>query len=111
MCSSAPVRYAKATAHCICAAVSPRRILKVWGNYRFCPEDTLTRAEAAVMLARLTNYSSLIDYPACGAADVPVSGWYAHEVDAFYDAGIEAAPYFRPDAPFPVRSWPCGCTA
>ena len=69
------------------------------GNYRFCPEDTLTRAEAAVMLARLTNYSSLIDYPACGAADVPVSGWYAHEVDAFYDAGIEAAPYFRPDAP------------
>ena len=69
------------------------------GNYRFCPEDTLTRAEAAVMLARLTNYSSLIDYPACGAADVPVNSWYAHEVDAFYDAGIEAAPYFRPDAP------------
>ena len=69
------------------------------GNYRFCPEDTLTRAEAAVMLARLTNYSSLIDYPACGTADVPVNGWYAHEVDAFYDAGVEAAPYFRPDAP------------
>ena len=69
------------------------------GNYRFCPEDTLTRAEAAVMLARLTNYSSLIDYPACGTADVPVNGWYAHEVDAFYDAGVETAPYFRPDAP------------
>lgn len=69
------------------------------GNHRFCPENTLTRAEAAVMLARLTNYSSLTDYPACGAADVPANGWYAHEVDAFYDAGIETAPYFRPDAP------------
>lgn len=32
------------------------------GNNRFCPENTLTRAEAAVMLARLTNYSDLTVY-------------------------------------------------
>ena len=41
------------------------------GNGRFCPENTLTRAEAAVMLSRLTNYSDLTVYPSCGAADVP----------------------------------------
>ena len=69
------------------------------GNRRFCPENTLTRAEAAVMLARLTNYSDLTVYPRCGAADVASGSWYANAVNAFYDAGIETAPYFRPHAP------------
>ncbi len=68
------------------------------GNNRFCPENTLTRAEAAVMLARLTNYSDLTVYPSCGAADVPVGSWYTNAVNAFYDAGIETASYFRPNA-------------
>lgn len=69
------------------------------GNGRFCPENTLTRAEAAVMLARLTNYSDFTVYPSCGAADVASSSWYTNSVNAFYDAGIETAPYFRPHAP------------
>ena len=69
------------------------------GNRRFCPENTLTRAEAAVMLARLTNYSDPTVYPRCGAADVASGSWYANAVNAFYDAGIETAPYFRPHAP------------
>lgn len=69
------------------------------GNRRFCPENTLTRAEAAVMLARLTNYSDLTVYPSCGAADVASGSWYTNAVNAFYDAGIETVPYFRPHAP------------
>ena len=68
------------------------------GNNRFCPENTLTRAEAAVMLARLTNYSDLTVYPSCGAADVPTGSWYTNAVNAFYTAGIETASYFRPNA-------------
>ena len=68
------------------------------GNNRFCPENTLTRAEAAVMLARLTNYSDLTVYPSCGAADVQSGSWYTNAVNAFYDAGIETASYFRPNA-------------
>lgn len=68
------------------------------GNNLFCPENTLTRAEAAVMLSRLTNYSDLTVYPSCGAADVPVGSWYTNAVNAFYDAGIETASYFRPNA-------------
>ena len=68
------------------------------GNNRFCPENTLTRAEAAVMLARLTNYSDLTVYPSCGAADVPSGSWYTNAVNAFYAAGIETASYFRPNA-------------
>ena len=68
------------------------------GNNRFCPENTLTRAEAAVMLSRLTNYSDLTVYPSCGAADVPTGSWYTNAVNAFYDAGIEKASYFRPNA-------------
>ena len=69
------------------------------GNRRFCPENTLTRAEAAVMLARLTNYSDLTVYLSCSAADVASSSWYTNAVNAFYNAGIETAPYFRPHAP------------
>lgn len=68
------------------------------GNNRFCPENTLTRAGAAVMLARLTNYSDLTVYPSCGAADVPTGSWYTNAVNAFYDAGIETASYSRPNA-------------
>ena len=68
------------------------------GNNRFCPENILTRAEAAVMLARLTNYSDLTVYPSCGAADVPTGRWYTNAVNAFYDAGIETASYFRLNA-------------
>ena len=69
------------------------------GNNRFCPENTLTRAEAVVMLSRLTNYSDLTVYPGCGAADVPAGSWYTNAVHAFYDAGIETATYFRPHTP------------
>lgn len=68
------------------------------GNNLFCPENILTRAEAAVMLSRLTNYSDLTVYPSCGAADVPIGSWYTNAVNAFYDAGIETASYFRPNA-------------
>ena len=68
------------------------------GNNLFCPENTLTRAEAAVMLSRLTNYSDLTVYPSCGAADVPTGSWYTNAVNAFYAAGIETASYFRPNA-------------
>ena len=68
------------------------------GNNRFCPENALTRAEAAVMLSRLTNYSDLTVYPSCGAADVPTGSWYTNAVNAFYAAGIETASYFRPNA-------------
>lgn len=68
------------------------------GNGRFCPENTLTRAEAAVMLSRLTNYSDLTVYPSCGAADVSTGSWYTNAVNAFYAAGIETASYFRPNA-------------
>ena len=68
------------------------------GNNRFCPENTLTRAEAAVMLSRLTNYSDLTVYPSCGAADVQSGSWYTNAVNAFYAAGIETASYFRPNA-------------
>lgn len=68
------------------------------GNNRFCPENTLTRAEAAVMLARLTNYSDLTVYPSCGVADVPSGSWYTNAVNAFYAAGIETSSLFRPNA-------------
>lgn len=68
------------------------------GNERFCPENTLTRAEAAVMLSRLTNYSDLTVYPDSGAADVPAGSWYTNAVHAFYSAGIESDSYFRPNA-------------
>ena len=50
------------------------------------------------MLSRLTNYSDLTVYPSCGAADVPVGSWYTNAVNAFYDAGIETASDFRPNA-------------
>ena len=65
----------------------------------FQPESTLTRAEAAVMLARLTNYSPGAGYPSSGAADVPSGGWYTREVDAFYASGIVSGGWFRPQAP------------
>lgn len=68
------------------------------GNNRFCPENALTCAEAAVMLSRLTNYSDLTVYPSCSAADVPTGSWYTNAVNAFYAAGIETASYFRPNA-------------
>lgn len=68
------------------------------GNGRFCPENTLTRAEAAVMLSRLTNYSDFTVYPSLGAADVPSGSWYTNAVNAFYDAGIETSSFFRPNA-------------
>ena len=68
------------------------------GNNLFCPENILTRAEAAVMLSRLTNYSDLTVYHSCGAVDVPIGSWYTNAVNAFYDADIEMASYFRPNA-------------
>lgn len=70
---------------------------KGMGDGHFYAENPLTRAEAIVMLARLTNYSSLNEYPSCNAADVPINAWYSHEVNAFYDAGIIAGPYFYPN--------------
>ena len=68
------------------------------GNHHFCPENTMTRAEAAAMLARLINYSDLTVYPSCDAADVPTGSWYTNAVNAFYAAGIETVSYFRPNA-------------
>ncbi len=70
-----------------------------FGNGRFGPKNTLTRAEAVVMLARLTNYDAQIAYPICSAMDVQGASWYANAVNAFYAAGIESASMFRPNAP------------
>lgn len=69
------------------------------GGNRFHPESPLTRAEAVVMLCRLSDYDALTRYPSCGAADVLRGAWYENEVNAFYDAGMETDGWFRPDAP------------
>ena len=81
------------------------------GNGRFCPENTLTRAEAAVMLSRLTNYSDLTVYPSCGAADVPTGSWYTNAVNAFYVQELKRPHTSGRMLRFPARSCPSGCTA
>jgi len=70
-----------------------------FGDGRFGPKNTLTRAEAAVMLSRLTNYDAQISYPVCAASDVQQASWYSNAVNAFYATGIETGSSFRPNAP------------
>lgn len=69
-----------------------------YGNGMFAPKKNITRAEAAVMLARLTNYNTQVAYPSCNVSDVPSNAWYTNEVNAFYAAGIESGTTFRPNA-------------
>ncbi len=70
-----------------------------YGNGRFGPKNSLTRAEAAVMVAGLTNYDAQIAFPVCGVSDVEQNSWYANVVNAFYSAGIERdTSAFRPTA-------------
>ena len=49
------------------------------GNYRFCPEDTLTRAEAVKLINRVTSRSLCVYTIQTRFADVPASHW------AFWD--------------------------
>lgn len=70
-----------------------------FGNGRFGPKNTLSRAEAATMLARLTNYDAQIAYPTTGIVDIQNNAWYANVANAFYAAGIESSAAFRPNAP------------
>lgn len=70
-----------------------------YGNGAFGPKNTLSRAEAAVMLARLTNFDAQIVYPSCNVGDVQSGAWYANVANAFYAAGIEESGSFRPNAP------------
>ncbi len=70
-----------------------------YGNGRFGPKNSLTRAEAAVMVAGLTNYDAQVAFPVCGVYDVVQNSWYANAVNAFYSAGIERdTSAFRPTA-------------
>jgi len=70
-----------------------------YGNGRFGPKNTLTRAEAVTMLAGLTNYDSQIAFNPCGVSDVNQTAWYANAVNAFYAAAIERdTSAFRPTA-------------
>ena len=43
------------------------------GNYRFCPEDTLTRAEAVKLINRVTSRSLCVYTIQSRFADVPAS--------------------------------------
>ncbi len=73
--------------------------IRGYGNGRFGPKNSLTRAEAAVMVAGLTNYDSQIAFPVCGVSDVEQNSWYTNAVNAFYSAGIERdTSAFRPTA-------------
>ena len=65
----------------------------------FLPENMLTRAEAAVILAQLTNYDDMITYPQGEAEDVSPKSWYSNEVNALYDSGVLSGKEFRPDSP------------
>ena len=65
----------------------------------FLPENMLTRAEAAVILAQLTNYDDMITYPPGDAEDVNPNSWYSNEVNALYDSGVLSEKEFRPDRP------------
>ena len=65
----------------------------------FLPENMLTRAEAAVILAQLTNYDDMITYSPGDAEDVNPNSWYSNEVNALYDSGVLSEKEFRPDRP------------
>ena len=54
---------------------------------RFCPDDTVTRAQMAVFLSRAFN---LPDGPDPGFADVPADEWYAQHVAKLAASGITA---------------------
>ena len=73
--------------------------IRGYGNGRFGPKNTLTRAEAVAMLASLTNYDAQTAYKPFGAPDVDQKAWYANAVNAFYAAAIERdTASFRPAA-------------
>ncbi len=70
------------------------------GEQAFRPEETLTRAQFCVLLARALRYTA----PAGMAVfdDVPVDAWYAGEVAALYQTGLISGygdGLFHPDEP------------
>lgn len=69
------------------------------GGY-FGPENNLTRAEAVVLLARMSDYETASNsYPRITFSDVPASAWYYTELAAFVEGGIvDDTGYFRPDS-------------
>jgi len=56
---------------------------------RYCPEDTVTRAQMAVFLEKAKNGSGFTPPEATGIFDdVPVSYWAADWIEQFYNDGI-----------------------
>ena len=66
-------------------------------NGLFRPEDSMSRGEAVVMLYRLCNATT--GAPTSSVYhDVPLSSWYAVEINAFAEAGIiDRSSYFYPE--------------
>ncbi len=65
---------------------------------RFCPDDAMTRAEAAVFVVRGVNGAGFIpDAPQVQVFDdVPLSEWYAKWVTKLYEDGYTAGCYDNP---------------
>ena len=61
---------------------------------RFCPEDTLNRAQMATFLARALDLEP--PEASAGFADVDPSGVHAANIDALYAAGITAGCFTEP---------------
>jgi hypothetical protein len=59
---------------------------------RFCPDNSLTRAEVAVFLLRARHGKSYLPPPATGRvfADVPASHWAAAWIERLYAEGLTA---------------------
>lgn len=72
----------------------------VGSGSHFFPNNSMTRAEAVQMLARMTNASPQGGYPVSGFSDVPANAYYTAALDAFAYGGIvESTRYFNPSAP------------
>ena len=56
-----------------------------YGDGRFGPNDSITRAEFVTLLNRIFNYSQKMDI---SFADVKAGAWYADEIGKAYKAGI-----------------------
>jgi hypothetical protein len=73
---------------------------------RFCPDNLLSRAEAAVLLLRIRHGGTYVPPPATGQvfADVPVTHWALRWIERLYAEGLTAgcntAPrMYCPDSP------------
>lgn len=64
-------------------------ITKGCGNGFYCPEDLVTRAQAAVFIERAVNGGSYMPPPAAGIfVDVSITFWAADWIEQFYQDGI-----------------------